>query len=294
MSSHLKADLLLVSVTLIAALGWMFSKESLAGFPPLLFLGIRFVIAGAILFGFGARQVLQMSRAEVIRASLVGLIFCVAMIFWALGLAYGTHIGVGAFLNCLGVVLVPVVALCFGERVSRSTWVALPLAALGLGLLSLDEHYAMGWGELSYLCAAVAFAFYFTLNSRAASQIPAVALAAVQLMVVGVVTTVLSALIETWDFGQPASIWFWLLASTLIGTALRFFVQTWGQGLAPASHAAIIMTLEPIWAALLAMLWFSESMSWIQALGCAVIFSALLVSRSKALISWCVGWAKEK
>ena len=84
---------------------------------------------------------------------------------------------------------------------------------------------------------------------------------------------------EAWPSSISTVIWGWILASALIATSLRFFLQTYGQGLTPASHAALIMVLEPIWTAMLALIWFGEKMHGLQALGCALIFAALLVSR---------------
>lgn len=75
----------------------------------------------------------------------------------------------------------------------------------------------------------------------------------------------------------------WLLASVLIATCLRFWLQVKAQGLATASHAAVILTLEPVWASLAGLLWFGQYMSFLQLLGCGVIFSALLISRWRVL-----------
>jgi len=69
------------------------------------------------------------------------------------------------------------------------------------------------------------------------------------------------------------------LASAILATTLRFFVQLRGQSLTSASHAAVILMLEPMWTALVAAWWFGETMSAQQFLGCALIFSALVLSR---------------
>lgn len=278
-SNALKSDLILVVVTLLAAAGWIFSKEALSGIPPLMFIGLRFLVAGLILALFGWQALRALDRRGVLRTLLVGVFFSVAMIFWILGLQHANHVGVGAFLTCLAVVLVPFVAILFGERANRAIWLSLPLAAIGLACLSLDSHFVMGWGELSFLCSAIVFAFTFVLNSRAAAKTSPIALSAVQLMVVGVVALPISWVTETWSFDWPASIWVWLIASIFIATSLRFFMQTWAQSLSSASNAAVIMTLEPIWTAMLAAVWFGETMSGMQLAGCVLIFSALLVSR---------------
>nr|WP_232348919.1 DMT family transporter [Neptunomonas qingdaonensis] len=275
--------MILVVVTLLAAAGWIFSKETLAGLPPLMFIGLRFLVAGMVLAVFGWHALRALDRHGILRTALVGLSFAVAMMFWILGLHHAQHLGVGAFLSSLGVVLVPIVATLFGERANRAVWLSLPIAAAGLALLALDSQFEMGWGELSFLCSAVLFAFTFVLNSRAAAKTSPIALAAVQLMVVGLVALPVSGVTETWSFDWPASIWMWMLASIFIATSLRFFMQVWAQSMSSASNAAVIMTLEPIWTAMLAALWFGETMTGMQLGGCAVIFSALLVSRWRSV-----------
>lgn len=278
-SNALKSDLILLVVTLLAASGWIFSKEALSGMPPLLFIGLRFLLAGLILTIFGWQALRALDRRGILSTALVGLSFAVAMMFWILGLEHAQHVGVGAFLSCLGAVLVPFVAVLFGERANRAVWSSLPLAALGLALLALDSQFEMGWGELSFLCAAVLFAFTFVLSSRAAAKTSPIALAAIQLIVVGLVALPVSWVAEPWSFDWPASIWMWMIASIFIATSLRFFMQAWAQSLSSASNAAVIMTLEPVWAAMLAAVWFGETMTAMQLGGCALIFSALLVSR---------------
>ncbi|WP_372737008.1 DMT family transporter [Neptunomonas sp.] len=282
-SNALKSDLMLLVVTLLAASGWIFSKEALAGMPPLLFIGLRFLFAGLILMMFGWQALRALDRRGILSTALVGLSFSMAMMFWILGLQHAQHLGVGAFLSCLGAVLVPIVAMLFGERANRAVWASLPVAAVGLALLALDSQFEMGWGELSFLCAAVLFAFTFVLNSRAAAKTSPIALAAIQLVVVGLVALPVSWAAEPWSFDWPASIWMWMIASIFIATSLRFFMQVWAQSLSTASNAAVIMTLEPVWAAMLAALWFGETMTGMQLGGCAVIFSALLVSRWRSV-----------
>ena len=112
-----------------------------------------------------------------------------------------------------------------------------------------------------------------------AAEVPALALTSIQLMVVGAVALVVSGFIEEWPVEVSGNIWGWLLASAIIATSLRFYLQTFAQGLAPASHAAVILTLEPIWTTLLAGWWFGETMSFMQLAGCGLIFSALLINR---------------
>lgn len=65
----------------------------------------------------------------------------------------------------------------------------------------------------------------------------------------------------------------------LLASTLRFFLQVYAQGLTTPSHAAVIMMLEAVWTALMAAVWFNETMSAWQLLGCGLIFAALLINR---------------
>ena len=277
---HLKADALLLLVTLIAAAGWLFSKEALQGLPPLLFLGARFLLAGLLLGVIGVRPLSQMDRGSLLRASVTGLFMGMSLVCWVLGLHHAKNMGVGAFINSLGMVLVPLVGwVLFGVRVTISTWIAVVVVVIGMSCLSLEHGLKLELSDLYFLAAAGGSAIHFNLNTRFVARIPAIALAAVQLSIVGGLALLLSIVSERWPTTVSGEVIAWWLASIMIATSLRFFLQIKAQGMAPLSHAAIIMTLEPVWAALIGQFWLGERMSGIQIIGCSIIFCALLITR---------------
>ena len=114
------------------------------------------------------------------------------------------------------------------------------------------------------------------------------ALTTISLTTVGVVTLLASVLFEP---GQAlavhwsAALWGWLLVSALLGTAMRFWLQTYAQSLTTQTSGAVMLILEPIWVALFAALWFEETLTFLQTLGCLVIFLALLVNRWQTIRS---------
>ncbi|CUB05394.1 DMT family transporter [Marinomonas fungiae] len=280
--SHFKAELILVLVTVIAAFGWIFSKEALAGLPPIFFLGIRFVIAGIVLFFVGARFFKGVRWQDLKGAMAVGAVMGVAMMFWIVGLDQVSNIGVGAFINSLGVILVPVFArLLFNEQPARSIWIALPVAVIGLACLALGNGLSFEWAQVYFFIAAVTFALQFNLLTRMSTKLHVLVLTAIQLFTAGSLMLMVSPTMEEIPHTVPLSIVGWFLASTLIATSLRFLLQTYAQSLTPASNAAVIMNLEPVWTALFAALWFSESMTGLQLGGCVLIFFAMLVSKWK-------------
>jgi drug/metabolite transporter (DMT)-like permease len=278
-----RADLAMVLVTLLAAAGWIFSKETLAGVEPLSFLVARFGLAGAILGLFALSRLRVLTAAQWQRAARTGFCFGLAMQFWILGLQYGQHLGVGAFITSLGVVMVPLVAWGFGDSLNWPTRVALLLAASGLAALGLDSHFDLGWGELAFFMAACLFALTFVLTSRAASDIDPLPLAAIQMALIGLVALPVALIFEPlqWQGGWQTAAW--LTASILLATCIRFFLQVWSQSKTSASNAAIILILEPVWTAILGWLWYEHSLTLIQLLGCGLIVMALLASRWQAV-----------
>ncbi|MGO1463480.1 MAG: DMT family transporter [Marinobacter sp.] len=298
MSDARKSDLLLITVTLLAAISWIFSKEAVLLMPPLLFMALRFLIAGAFLATFAWQPLARLSGDQVKRGVGVGIVFGIAMSFWVMGLFHITSMGEGAFITSLGVVIVPVIArIVFKEVQPASTWLAIPVAVAGLALLSLRNGFQPEAGQIFFAIAATIFALFFTLNTRAANQrtvvnrqgetiekhrIPALPLTTLALLTVGLVTLAESLVLEPWQptFGSPPPllVW-WVLASAIVGTAGRFLVQTYAQSLSSHSHGAVILVLEPVWVSLFAAGWFGETMTSMQLAGCGLIFAALIVNR---------------
>ena len=284
-SNLLITDLLLVLVTLLAAISWMFSKEALAEFTPLLFMAVRFFLSGIILLIPGINQTSRLSINEVRQSSIVGIVFGCAMSLWILGLSTAQYLGEASFLTSLAIPIVPVFAwLLYRDSITTDHLWALPISAIGLALLSVPNGFNLETNQLFFIAAAFLLAWTFVLNSRAASSLPALPLSAIQLLWVGIIAGILSLAFESWPQQWTHTMTLWLILSIFIGTALRFYLQTIAQGRASAAHTAIILLIEPIWTALFAALWFGERMQGIQYLGCGVIFLALLASRRRLLL----------
>lgn len=288
MQNHsLKADVLLIIVTLLAAISWMFSKEAVNEMPPLLFIGSRFLLAGVFLALFSKRSLIGLNPKQWLASAQVGLLFGMSMCLWIFGLFHAKNLGEGAFITSIASILVaPISYFIFKAKVSSSNWIALPVAFVGLALLGLENGFHPEPSQLFFLGAAVLLSLTFILNGRAAARMSATALTAISLSFVGIMGIAISAMTETWPEAATTSMWQWLLLSALIGTAARFLLQTYAQGLTTPSHAAVVMILEPIWTALIAAAWFNERMSELQLIGCSLIFAALIINRWSNVSAW--------
>ena len=186
-----------------------------------------------------------------------------------MGLNYSDHLGESAFINSLGILLGTRCSarLLFGDRPPRSTWIALPVALLGFALLSLNAGFKVEASQLLTVCAALCFALLINVNTRVVRNVPALPLTTLQLLSVGSVLTCLSLAVEDQPLALSPSILGWFIASVLLASSLRFFLQIKAQGMTTPSHAAVILMLEAVWTALFAAWWFGETMTLLQLLG---------------------------
>ena len=275
-----KAELLLVLVTILAGAGWIFSKEALMGMTPLFFISMRFLVGGVVLLLIGHRYFRGVTWQEIKPVMLIGAVMGLAMLCWVMGLYQSSNVGVGAFITCMGVVFVPIIGrFMFGDRPATSIWVALPFAIIGLGFLALSNGLNFEISHLYFLGTAIAVAFQLNLLSRFLLRVHALVLTSLQLTTAGILLLIVSLLTESLPTSISPNIFAWFLASALLATSLRYLLQMYAMSLTPISHAAVIMNLEPVWAAIFAVLWFGEVMSLGQVFGCCLIFMAMLISR---------------
>lgn len=278
LNSEHKATLLLVLTTMIAALGWIFSKEAIAGLPPFGFIGLRFTLASLCLLPLCYKPLLAASGKDIRSAAGVGIILSGALMCWIHAVSISDTLGEGAFIMSLSMLLVPIVAWAlFRQRPRRVFWVSLPIAATGLGFLSLSGGWQESSSQLWFLGAALMLALHFNINSKYSQRLPILLLTCIQLMVTGVVGLAMSWSLESMPPQISTDIWVWFALSTLLATSLRYVMQTMGQKFVPTGNAALIMLLEPIWTVVLSLLWYKEVLSGNQLLGCGLILCSLVI-----------------
>lgn len=275
-----QADLFLVCTTLIAAFGWICSREAVSGMPTMAFLGMRFFFAGLLLMAFCSRRDIQQAFHHRKQVLISGLLLASCMLLWIYGVATTRSLGEGAFIMSLSMLFVPIVAWSVLQaRPARCFWISLPVGMVGLALLTLKHDITFEPSQFLFLGSAILQAIYFCYNTKYAAWVPVRPLAACQLTCTGLIAGVLSWSLESWPQQVPTSAWGWLAASVLLATSLRFWLQLKGQSMTTAASAALIMLLEPLLTVIAAALWYGEMMSVQQMLGCTLILAALLYYR---------------
>ncbi|MEO8518261.1 MAG: DMT family transporter [Dermatophilaceae bacterium] len=273
--SRLVATLLLVVVTMIWGSTFFLIRDVVAVLPPTDFLAVRFTIAAIAMVAVFWRSILSLGRRELAIGAGLGMLYAVAQILQTVGLAH-TEATRSGFITGTYVVLTPIfAALLLRERIPRSTWLAVLLATAGLATLSLNGlGGGFGLGEGLTLAAAAVYALHILGLGRYSSPAAAAGLSAVQMVAIAAICLVAAAPGGI-ELPSDRAGWTSVLYMALAAGALAIWAQTWAQSHLSATRAAIVMTLEPVFAAVFAVAFGGESMTLRMLLGGAMVLAAM-------------------
>lgn len=277
---RLKADLVLL---LVAALwGSAFVAQRAAGLlgSVYVFNAMRFLLAGALLLPFVLRS--RLRRGQLWWMCAAGTVLFLASALQQAGIR-STSAGNAGFLTSLYVVLVPIILfLVWRERLQPRSIVAVGLAAIGAYLLSAAGPMGMNAGDLLQLGGAGLWALHVVLLGKFAFRYDAVAFSAGQLLIGGTLNWAGSAILEPPTFPLPPTLVHAILYTAVVSLGLGYTLQIWGQRHTPPADAALILSLESVFAALGGAIILKERYAPIQIVGCAVIIIAVLLSQVRA------------
>lgn len=275
---RLKADLTLLLVALVW--GSAFAAQRIIGEMGNVFLfnGLRFLFGALLLWPF-LRGKPGLDRSGWKWVFVAGTVLFVASALQQAGLVYTTA-GNAGFITSLYVVLVPIV-LFFGWK-ERPFWTQIVAVFLAIGggyLLSTGGEFHIQPGDLLELAGALFWAFHVVVLGKFASRYDALRFSAGQFLVSGMLNLGVGAFTETIPMAQ-----IWLFVGALLYTAIfsvgvGYTLQVWAQRHTPPTDAAILLSLEAVFAVIFGWLVLGEVLSPIQALGCGLIFVAVLLAQ---------------
>jgi drug/metabolite transporter (DMT)-like permease len=269
------ATLALLSVTACWGSTFFLIHDLLDRVPTLDFLGVRFAIAGLLLLAAAPRAVARLSPEARRRAIVLGAVYGVAQILQTAGLAH-TPASVSGFITGLYVVATPLfAAVLLHNRVTAMTWAAVLLACAGLGVLTLDG-LSVGYGEALTFVAALLYALHIVGLGAWSDARDALGLAILQVCVVAVICLVACAPGGV-VLPDRASDWLSIIYMAAFPAALALLFQTWAQSHLSATRSAIVMSMEPVFAAFFAVLLGGESLTSRMLLGGLMVLTAMLV-----------------
>ncbi|HOP71074.1 MAG TPA: DMT family transporter [Bacillota bacterium] len=291
------ADLMLLLATAIWGSTFPIVKTAISSIKPFTFLAARFLVAGAtLLLVLPVRRLVRLKRSRgaghqaghdhegvrlprgLIKSALIaGSILLFAYSAQTFGMLT-VPAGKAGFIVGMSVVMVPVgSALVFKVAPATSTSVGVALATVGLGLMSLTLPFKIEIGDTLVFLSAIGYAVHILLLGEYSKHYEPVALATVQVLIVGVGCLVAALLFEQPLF-IPRESWGAMAYIGVLATALTMTIQSTVQRYTSATHTALILSGEPVFAALFAWLLIGETLTPRETLGAALILAGMLVS----------------
>jgi drug/metabolite transporter (DMT)-like permease len=289
MSRRLRADLALVICTVIWGATFVVIKGALADISVVALLAIRFILAAGIMAIVYRRSVRALTWPAVWAGAQIGFFMFAGYMFQTAGLKLTTP-SKAAFITGMFVVFVPLIVAVFGRRrVSVWIWLGAFAALSGLYFLSVPPQGLAGLnrGDPIVFGCAIMFALHMIFISRGLERHSVAAISFLQVAATAVLATLLLPVAAVTGWERPRIVWtpyliFAILATAIGATVICFSLQTWAQKHTSTSHAALLLSLEPVFAAITSVSLGQEHIGRRTLFGATLILGGILLAEWKA------------
>ena len=283
MSKQVRADGILILVTLCWGVSYLLMDISLEELDPFTLNAFRFLGAFAIAALVSFKKIRTVNKTTLKYSLLVGF----ALVFVYIGATFGvkyTSLSNSGFLCALTVVFTPILAWLFFKKApgKKLTFVVI-LCFIGIALLTLGDDFSINMehlkGDMLCLMCAVAYAADLLLTEKAVSheEVDAYNLGVFQLGVTGALNLIMALIVETPQAPQTMEVWSAVIFVSVFCTGVAFVLQPVAQQYTTASHVGVIFTLEPVFAAVVAYFFAGEILSFKAYLGAALMLASIFI-----------------
>lgn len=285
-----KAELLLLLAAAIWGFAFVAQKAAMAHLGPFFFNGIRFALGGLVLLPWVVRNrarregTLVSSQSSLLPLGIAaGIVLFLGVSLQQMGIVH-TSAGKAGFITGLYVLFVPMLGALLGRPAGRRTWTGAILATAGLYLLSLRGREGFARGDLLVLASALFFAVHVLLIGRLSGEkrLPAIPLAAVQYGACAAASLAVACLFEEVDLAGVRKAAVPILYGGILSVSVAYTLQVAAQRVAPSAHAAILLSLEAVFAAIGGAVVLAERIPPRGLAGCALMLAGMLVSQRGA------------
>ena len=279
MSKQLKADIMLLLVTLFWGVSYWLIDISLTEVGAFTLNALRFLIA------FFIAVVLAFPKLKTVNGTTLkySAILGIALLFVYIGATFGvryTSLSNAGFLCALTVVLTPIFGFFFLKQIpERKLAVVVILSLAGIALLTLDGDLKPALGDLLCIMAAAAYSIDLLITESAVKkeEVNAFQLGVFQLAFTGIYNLFFAFMVEKPKLPQTGNIWAAVLFLAILCTGLAFIVQAVAQQYTSASHVGVIFSLEPVFAGFVAYFLAAEVLSVKAYIGAAMMIAGLFI-----------------
>ncbi len=295
MSDKFKGNAALLLTAIVWGTGFIAQKLGNEVMPPMTFNAIRQIMAAVVLSpimliglkksGYlnsstNSQQALSYRKNKLMKACvLCGAFLMIGTMTQQIGLLT-VSAGKSGFISALYIVFTPVLSVVIGNKVSGKTFVCVAVAMAGFALLSLRGGLGNTTpGDWWTLMSALGFAAQITAVNAFVDRDNDLIISVLQMGFAGVAGLLIAVIIEHPDLTQIGAGIPILLYSTFVPTAIGYTLQIVGQKFTDSTTAALLMSLEAVFAVIFGAIFLKEHMSGMELLGCLVIFIAVVVDQ---------------
>lgn len=280
----LRADLLMLITAMIWGSGFVAQTSGMDHIGPYLYTGLRFALGSLCLLPLLLRRSDAvkpeplMTRGLLLGGIVMGLALCTGINLQQVGLLF-TSVTNAGFITGLYVIVVPLLGLLLGHKTGTGTWLGAGLAVVGMFLLSVGDNFHVASGDWLQLIGAFVWGGHVILVGVFASRHDAIRLAFLQFLTCSIISLILALIFEDIQLQSIIAAGPALLYGGVVAVGIGYTLQVVAQKDAIASHAAIILSLEAVFAAIAGALLLGESLHLKGYLGCALMLAGMLLAQ---------------
>ncbi len=283
------SDLLLLITAVIWGFAFVAQRVGMAYLGPFAFNGIRFALGCLVLLPFlvrdqrrnqpaGGKKGFTADRSFFIGGTIAGLFLFGGASFQQVGMVHTTA-GNAGFITGLYVVIVPIIGLFTGQKSNLGIWMGALLAAIGLYLLSITGDFHIAWGDFLVLMGAFVWAAHVIVIGWLSPKTSSLRLAFIQFVICSILSLAVAFIRETITVQAVLQASLPLAYGGFLSVGIAYTLQIVAQKSAHPAHAAILLSLEAVFAAIGGWIILTESMTTRGMIGCALMLAGMLFSQ---------------
>lgn len=278
----LGARVLLLVAAIIWGLAFVAQRQGMEFVQPFTFNAVRFALGSVSLLPFvflNRHTPRAVNRRTLWLASVAcGTVLFIAGSLQQIGIVYTTA-GKAGFITGLYVILVPILGFVLQQRTGAWTWLGALAGVVGLYLLSVTDTHTIEYGDFLVLVGAFFWAIHVHLIARFVAPVGALRLALIQFVICALWSFLAALAFETIRAQDVLNAAIPILYTGILSVGVAYTFQVLGQRETPPAQAAIILSLETVFAVLGGWLILNETLPLRGILGCALMFSGMIVSQ---------------
>lgn len=276
--TRIQADLLLLLTAFVWGSGFIAQRVAAPNMNIFFYNGARFLLGSLLLIP------LIRFKFDFIKLKWKGILLAGTILFSAGAFQQGgmitTTAGNAGFITGLYVIFVPLIMLLiFRQKQSWNIWVAAVIAVLGMLLLSTGVEFRLAAGDRLVLIGAVLWAVHVIVVGRVVSGMDPLQFAVGQFLVCAMLNIITGFVIDPGGLPQVFSLWWTVVYNGIFSVAIGFTLQGVAQKFAPATDAALILSMESVFAAALGYLILKEHFSLLQLTGGVLVMTAIVLAQ---------------